>query len=585
MKGLNRSGKRGLCILFLFVCAISAFSCSRPKTAGTPETGSVTKTRGAADTGRATDAGAAADTGYSDIVTAPGVFPIVKAPYTLRIFTSQAPTIENFTTNAFTKSYEEKTGVHIEWEVAPANSVWEKLNLSLTTGDYCDMYVQTGMSKQMEILYGSQGVFIPLNDLIEKYAPNIAQAFREHPEIRAMNTAPDGNLYSLPVLNTAPIVRAPCKLWMNTTWLKNLNLKVPQTTEEFYQVLKAFKERDPNGNGSGKNVIPFFCADDTKSFFVEYFMNSFIQCNQGNQGFMYVTDDDKVGVAYDKPEWRDGLMYLRRLVRDGLMDPASFSANQDELKRVAENPGNMILGSTVWNTISGFMDLYGDRQRNYDTIPPLQGPKGVRLTVYRADANCVTGATVITKALKNPEVAVRWLDYFFTLEGNLEMRIGRQGKEWRYPNPGELSYTGLPAEWVMLSGIGGAQNYYWGQYGIAQYLRHDRQGANQDIYAPDGIERRLYEAYHTNYEPYLPKKALPGLYIPSDVQKKINQPMIDIKAYVQEALVRFCTDDLSLEKDWDSYVATLNKMGLNDIVKAHQDAYNSYLANIAEFSR
>ena len=546
----------------LLVIILALASCTR---ATTPKT--------------APGAAQVTEAGYSDVVSAPGEFPVVKAPYTLRVFTSQAPTIENFTTNAFTESYEKKSGVHIDWDIAPANAVYEKLTLSLTTGDYDDMYVQTGMSKQMEILYGSQGVFVPLNSLIEKYAPNVMQAFTEHPEIRAMNTAPDGNLYSLPVLNTAPIVRAPCKLWINTTWLKNLNLAVPQTTEEFYQVLKAFKERDPNGNGSGKNVIPFFDADNTKSFFVEYFMNSFIQCNQGNQGFMYVTADGRVGVAYDKSEWREGLRYIKRLVDEGLIDSTSFSANQDQLKRIAENPGDMILGASVWNTVSGFMDLYGARQKNYDTIPPLRGPQGVRLTVYRADANCVTGATVITKALKNPEVAVRWLDYFFTLEGDLEMRIGRQGIEWRYPNPGELSYSGLPAEWVMLSGIGGAQNYYWGQYGIAQYLRHDRQGANPDIYAPDGIERRLYEAYHANYEPYIPAKALPGLYIPSDIQKKINQPMTDIRSYVQESIVHFCTGVLDLDKDWDAYLANLNKMGLNDIVAAQQNAYDTFVKN------
>jgi len=542
-------------LLALFIPVVF-YSCSR----------SAKPAKGGADTA-----------GYSDIVTPPGEFPIVTTPYTLKVFAAQPPNIENFLTNDFTIAYEKKTGVHLDWEIAPANTVAEKMNLSLVSGDYADVYLQTGMSKQTEILYGSQGVFIPLNSLIEKYAPNVVAAFEEFPEFKAMVTAPDGNIYSMPVIATWWNMLYPSKLWINSTWMKNLKLETPTTLEEFYHVLKAFKERDPNGNG-GK-VIPFFATDNNRSGFVEFFMNSFIQCSIGAQGFMYISADDRVGAAFDKPEWREGLRYIKRLVSEGLIDSASFSATQDQLKRVFENPGDMILGATVWNAPSGFMDLNGSKHRHYDTIAPLAGPKGVRLSVYRPDAMVVSGAGVITKTLKHPEVAVRWLDYFYTLEGMLEMRIGREGIEWRRGNPGELSYAGLPAEWAKLTAIGGAQNYYWSQYGIPQYIRHDRQASDPDQYSIEGQETRLYRATMDNHEPYKPAKSLPALYIPADVMKKINQPLNDVRGYVQENIVRFATGDLDLEKDWDSYIANFKRMGLDDILKAYQDAYDSYLKN------
>ena len=46
------------------------------------------------------------------------------------------------------------------------------------------------------------------------------------------------------------------KLWINTQWLDNLGLEMPTTTEEFYQVMKAFKEQDANGNGDLNDEIP-----------------------------------------------------------------------------------------------------------------------------------------------------------------------------------------------------------------------------------------------------------------------------------------------------------------------------------------
>jgi len=564
--------KQNKAILSVFAVLALFASCTR---AAAPAAGTA---KGEAD-------GAQSSGAYSDIVSAPGEFPIVKAPYTLKVFAAQPPNIEDFLTNDFTIAYEKKTGVHIEWEIAAANTVAEKLNMSLVGGDYADMYIQTGMSKQTELLYGSQGVFIPLNGLVRKYAPNVVATFEELPEYKAMCTAPDGNMYSLPNISTALNICYPAKLWINSTWLKNLNLAVPATTEEFYNVLKAFKERDPNGNGSGKSVIPFFAADNSRSSFVEYFMNSFIQCNLGSSGFMYVSDDGKVQVAYDKPEWREGLRYIRRLVAEGLIDPVSFSATQDQLKQIFENPGDMIMGATVWNAPSGFMDLNGTKHKNYDTIPPLTGPKGVRLAVYRPDANVVTGAAVITKALKNPEVAVRWLDYFYTLQGDLDMRIGREGIEWRRGKPGELSYAGKPAEWAKLTAIGGAQNHFWSQYGIAQYVRHDRQASDPDPYSIEGLETRLYQATIQNYVPYTPAKALPSLYFSSSVMRKINQPLNDVRSYVQEYIVRFATGDLDLDKDWDNYVAHFKLMGLDDIIAAYQDAYDSYLKNAGSTGR
>lgn len=67
-------------------------------------------------------------------------------------------------------------------------------------------------------------------------------------------TAPDGNIYALPSINDCYHCSMAQKMWIYKPWLDKLGLDVPTTTDELYTVLKAFKDKDPNGNGKADEV-------------------------------------------------------------------------------------------------------------------------------------------------------------------------------------------------------------------------------------------------------------------------------------------------------------------------------------------
>lgn len=90
--------------------------------------------------------------------------------------------------------------------------------------------------------------FRPLDDYIDKYMPNLKAAMQETPEMKQISTFPDGKIYSLPArLPSRPITAQQPVI--NKAWLDKLGLKAPETIDDLYNVLKAFKEQDPNGNG------------------------------------------------------------------------------------------------------------------------------------------------------------------------------------------------------------------------------------------------------------------------------------------------------------------------------------------------
>ena len=154
-------------------------------------------------------------------------------------------------TKGFVEEAVKEVGIKVDWDIY-LNSEWgDKKSILLAGGELPDAFIGSLALSDSDIAK-NPGVFIPLEDMIGEHMPNLVKAFEDDPALRAMVTSPDGHIYSLPKkLPLRPI--AGNALFINQEWLDRLNLDLPQTYEEFYDVLKAFKEQDANGNGDSRN--------------------------------------------------------------------------------------------------------------------------------------------------------------------------------------------------------------------------------------------------------------------------------------------------------------------------------------------
>jgi putative aldouronate transport system substrate-binding protein len=258
----------------------------------------------------------------------PGTFPIVKETVTFKAFAPLDAHTKDYATNEFTKFYEQKTNVHIEWETCPNDSATlrEKRNLLLAGGDYPDIFFGAGITKDEEMIYGPQGVFIPLNSYIDKYSFEIKKMLDEVPFVKDSITASDGNIYTLPQVNDCYHCTMSQKMWINSTWLKNLDLRMPTTTQEFEEVLKAFKTRDPNGNGKADEIPLSGCIPSWHTYLDGYLTCAFIYTDgDETTARLYVTDDGKVETVVNKPEFKEAMAYINSLYAQGLIDPAAYT--------------------------------------------------------------------------------------------------------------------------------------------------------------------------------------------------------------------------------------------------------------------
>ncbi|MEU0069730.1 ABC transporter substrate-binding protein [Streptomyces sp. NPDC006332] len=505
-------------------------------------------------------------------------------PVTLSVFAPQAAD-QNLKTNQFTQLIKRKFNITINWQTTTQDggAAKEKRQISLASGDLPDVYLLipwVDQFSQTELLkLSGQGVIQPLNQLIDQYGPDIKKAFAQVPAYKRMATAPDGKVYGMPQWVDCYHCSYPSKLWTNSAWLKKLGLKPPTTTDEFRDVLKAFKTKDPNGNGKADEVP---LSGDTGDTIIPYLMNAFIDTPNGN--FTPATNPTlalnhgKADIQADKPGWREGLRYIKSLYDEGLIDSSVFTQNADALLKLGDHAGGVVLGSaTVMHpNIFVTQGQKDGRDRQYDALPPLTGPQGKSYATYASSS--VPGATfvVTTKASPNQQIAaIKMLNYMFSQEGELNGMFGPKG--WVKPGPGDVALDeSLKTQYKRVDSP--PPNGNWNA--LAQYNNtaqfRNTQAVAKDTKSPDGYERRLFEATKL-YETHADKaETFPygEAWIDPTQASELATLQTNIGTFVQQSAVQFITGKKSLDSDWDSYLKNLDQLGLKRFLQIYQQAYD-----------
>jgi putative aldouronate transport system substrate-binding protein len=478
-------------------------------------------------------------------------FPIVNEPETLKIFARRAPPNGPYEEMLVFKEYEKMTNVNIEWEDVPAEGFDERKNLLFASNELPDAFYKAGITPLEAVRYGSGGMLIPLEDLIEAHAPNISALFKEYPAIRASITAPDGHIYALPAIVTLSSGRTD-KHWLNTAWLQTLNMGVPETTDQLLEVLRAFRDNDPNGNGQ-QDEIPMSGWD----------LNGVLKGLSGSWGLVRQMDyninieNDQVKIWMTDERYKAFLQYLNQLYTEGLLDRDVFTHKAaDYVAKMAD--GNL---GFFHNQAS---DPFASKKNNFTGISPVQGPQGDQFANAAPVARDF-GTFAISSVNKHPEATIRWIDYFYSEQGATFLRYGVDGETFTYQTDGKPEYT--DAVLTDSRGIGTTIGQFapWPGGGAPHWINVDNSSA---INPPE------VQAAQNKMDPYLPKDIYGAPMFDEKTAKEVDTLRQDIDTFFQESSAKFITGSLSFDK-WDEYVSTLEKMNLAQLEKFYQDAYDN----------
>ncbi|WP_274649321.1 extracellular solute-binding protein [Paenibacillus humicola] len=308
---------------------------------------------------------------------------------------------------------EQATGYKVQYDKLPQDNASDKLNLIMSSGADYDL-VKAG--KQDYFRFALNGALTDLTPLIDKYGPNIKAAISAK-SFDAVKV--DGKIYAIPDLNTSYVGGG---VMVRTDWLEKLNLKMPATLDEFTAMLKAFKEKDPAGNG--KQNISFTIAGTLPM--VDGILGAFGLYNSWNP-----EDGKLVSRAFD-PKLRDYLAYMKSLYDQGLLDP-EFATNKEETADEKFTSGRAGAEFVPWYKIPTLDEALKKNVpgAKYAYIPSLAGPDGQK--GYGVGQGFDWYMVVPTTA-KHPEDAIKYINATLDPETFKEMYIGKEGVDYKVEN-------------------------------------------------------------------------------------------------------------------------------------------------------
>ncbi|MCG8453671.1 MAG: extracellular solute-binding protein [Spirochaetales bacterium] len=525
-------------------------------------------------------------------VSGPGEFPLVDEKVTFTVFAGTESWVEDLNENWFTKYIEDHLNVKLVFEQSNPKDAPEIVNLKLATGaNMPDIFMGWGVTPDAAKIYGERGTFLALDEYIEKQGVNIKEFFEYDPTVPSQLRAMDGKIYGLPQFNECFHCNYSQRMLINKTWLDNLGLELPTTTEEFYQVLKAFKEQDANGNGDPHDEIPLtqIAKHAWNSRLDGYLMNPFTFSPYGHisQTKLYI-EDDVVQTSITKEGFREGLKYANKLYKEDLIFKEAFTVSASQVKSLIEHPDGNLIGAVPSGTLSQVCDLTSKNERYNDFVylAPLKGPTGLQQTIaYYTPAN--PSNFIITENCEYPEVAFKLADFLMALGHNpdgtyneeklLQKMIskGEPEVDWSIDSSDFHSFLSDESWYKIILSYGVSQNKYWGSGTPGVESNFFR--LSNAVGAADGFDQEqvLFDAAHS-YEPYGKPYAIPPINFTEDELALRNDLHETFRLWEAESYANFVTGNMdpNSDEDWNAYLEQVKDLGMDQLIEVIQMGYD-----------
>lgn len=425
-------------------------------------------------------------------------------------------------------------------------------NTLLASGDLPDL-VMYSKAKQDFPKYGKEGAFAKLNDLIDKYAPNIQKQL-EDVEVRSYFTAADGNIYFLASVNP----RLPASGWfVRQDWLDKLGLKAPTSVSEFHDMLVAFRDGDPNGNGM-KDEVPYFNRFDGIGHLLLLF-DTVTNWEIRGDKIVYGPTTDEFKTAYEN---------LAQWYAEGLIDKEIYTRGAKSRDKLL---GDNVGGAT--HDWFGSTAQYNDFLK--ETVPginfvPIAPPNGKEYT--QRDLVALRGIAISDKSSKK-EAAMRFIDYMFSDEGARITNFGIEGKHYDIKD-------GMPTfqDWV-LNGEKTTIDIL-DEAGAASAFPHRFDYHYEEQWLLPEARKGMEE-----YKKYLVPTVPVLTYESDEEEEKFNKIMTDVRTYIDEITQKWIFGSASVADTYGEYQAEIEKLGIKEAAKIQQAAYERYLKMKKELSK
>lgn len=531
----------------LAVSAITSCGNSDETTTGLPSSEPTASTTSAGD----------ADDGNTP--TADGVNIDLSEKLTFTAMAAFRPQHADFDDMDIVKEVNAAANIEIQWELVPDASVTEKRNLALSTGDVPD--VMLGMLTDTDIQKNTK-LFLALDEYTD-YTPNMNEIMAEDEDVKAFMTLSDGHYYSLAFWHEKPYEGAYSDLYINQDWLDACGLDLPNTIEEFEEMLVAFKTQDPNGNGEA-DEIPFTFIQDHQYFGLYAMYTPFGVVDQVDR---LDIKDGQIYFTANNDAWKEGTKWIASLYAQGLMDVEGFTQDRSMLFSKGKSDPVMI-GSLYAFLIDNVVGA--DRVESYTYCLPLESTSGDGSRVYRYINNPIAGRgyTAVSKNCENPERLIYWLDLNLLPEYSLQNTYGSFGQQLIESTDPDYDYE------FAIAPDGMSQDDYRFKGAPANFPSYIPAELYATLKTAPDVARKI--TYMDATAEYLTDESIPLVLFTDEESKELATLKTSIVDFVLQKQAAYVTGQTDIDSDWEAYLAQLEAMGVDRYVQIYQDATDRY---------
>ncbi|MDR6554854.1 extracellular solute-binding protein [Paenibacillus qinlingensis] len=344
--------------------------------------------------------------------------PTPSVPTKIRLFTSDnsQPPVAADDSNVL--YLEKKTNTDLDIVTLPHAQYADQLTLKFASGDFPDVY-QSWSGPDSDLV--ASGKVLELNALIDKYGPNLKKNI---PQASWDAVSVNGKILAIP----QPIAFSGAVTYVRKDWLDKLGLQVPKTSDELMTVLKAFRDKDPNGNGK-KDEIPYSMREK-----LTWGENLFGMWGV-NQQWTEVLYNNEVILQNIHPNMKPAISYIKSMVDEKVMD-SEFLTNSRAIweQKIRSGVVGMWTHSIglAWQWQSDLDKALPNEKPNVIAIPT---PRGTGYTGPLGTRWSPVGKTyIVMKNTKNPEAIIKYFDWLMSDEGQMLTDLGQEGDSYKKEN-------------------------------------------------------------------------------------------------------------------------------------------------------
>jgi putative aldouronate transport system substrate-binding protein len=381
-------------------------------------------------------------------------------------------------------------------------------------------------------------------------------------------TAPDKKIYTIPMMiaedeGSSNDLYNTMAISIRKDWARKLGFdKDPETLDELYELLKAYRDGDPNNTGKN-DVVAWGGVGWSVGNPIGWAYGLRLQMDGG-----WALRDGKVEFDYMNPRAKEWLQTLNKWYNEGLIDRdfASLSWDSFSSRMLNSEIGTVVATALsppiAWN--GNIIELTGDPEAGLYPILPVKGPYGHKEAEARMAAVSPNQYLVLSKDIKNPELAIKWLDL---------AKFSEKGLRWTQFGVEGLTYDlvdGTPKiqNWVFESKDGSSLELFRVgalSYNLPQVLQvYARRESFIDY---EYLFPLLEEIY--NYRVI----RFPTMLSSSSEAERLAAIMAEVNTYLEESITRFINGAQSIDK-FDEFINTLKQLGIEEAISIKQAQYD-----------